>query len=76
MLKLGYERKVTAHACWGKEDRLGTQADVQASWHDSTAHVQRFFPPKVQKQMTVASFDDITDILLMYIGGRDKRKHA
>ena len=27
------------------------------------------FPPKVQKQMTVTSLDDLTDVLLMYIGG-------
>ena len=51
-------------------------ADVQASQHDSTLHAQRFFPPKVQTQMRVTSFDDVTDVLLMYIGGRDKRKHA
>ena len=46
------------------------------SWHDSTAHGQRFLPPKVHKQMTVMSFDDVTDILLTYIGGRYKRKCA
>ena len=27
-------------------DRLGTSVDVQVSQHDSTAHVQRLFPPK------------------------------
>ena len=46
--------------------------DVQAGQHDSTAHAQRFFPLKVQKQMTVMSFDDITDVLLTYIGGRNE----
>ena len=64
------------HAWWGMGNRSGMLVDVQASWHDSTAHVQRFFPPKVQKQMKVMSFDDITDVTLMYIGGRYERKHA
>ena len=29
---------------WG--NRVGMSADVQATWHDSTVHVQRLFPPK------------------------------
>ena len=37
----------------------------KASPLDSTVHAQRFFLPKMQKQMTVMSFDDATDILLM-----------
>ena len=72
--KLGYKRSIVAHAWWAKGNRSGMLADVQASQHNSTAHVQRFFPPKMQKQMTVMSFDDVTDILLMYIGGGYKRK--
>ena len=47
---------------------MGMLADVQVCWHDTTAHVQRLFLPKVLKQMTVMSLDDVTDILLMYIG--------
>ena len=50
--------------------------DVQMSQHNSTAHMQRFFLPRVQKQMTVTSFDDPNDVLLMYIRGRYKRKCA
>ena len=50
--------------------------DVQVSWHNSTADAQGFFLPKVQKQMIVMFFDDITDILLMYIRGGNKRQHA
>ena len=42
----GYKQYVMVHAWWGMGNRSGMQADVQASWHDSTAHVQRFFPPK------------------------------
>ena len=57
------------HAWQGKGDRAGMPADVQVCWHDPTAHVQRFFPLKVQKQTTVMSLDDVTDVLLMYIGG-------
>ena len=76
VLKLGYRRYRMVHVWWGKGDRSGMLADVQASWHDSTVHVQRFFPPKVQKQVIVTLFDDVTDILLMYIGGWNKRKHA
>ena len=75
-LKLGYKRNVMVHAWWGKGDRLGMPADVQVSQHDSTVLVQRFFLPKVQKQMTVMLFDDFTDILLTYIRGRNKRKCA
>ena len=48
--------------------RSGMPADVQACQHNSIVHVQRYFPPKVLKQMTVMSFGDVTDILLMYIG--------
>ena len=44
MQKFGYKRSVVAHAWWGKGNRLGMLADVQASLHDSTVHVQRFFP--------------------------------
>ena len=76
MQKLGYERNVMTSVWQGKGDRSGIPADVQASQHDSTAHAQRFFLPKVQKQMTVMSFDDITDVLLTYIGGRNKWKCA
>ena len=64
------------HTWQGMGSRSGMPADVQACWHDSTVHAQRFFPPKVLKQMTEMSFEDVTDILLIYIGGRDKRKHA
>ena len=70
--KVGYKRYRIVHAWWGKADRLEIPADVQACWHDSTVHAWRFFPPKMQKQMTVTSLDDVTDGLLMYIGGRDK----
>ena len=41
---------------------------MQVNWHDPTAHVQRFFPPKVQKQTTVTLLYDVTDVLLMYGG--------
>ena len=58
----------------GKGDSSGMLADVQASQHDSTVHVQRVFPPKVQKLMIVMSFGDTTNVLLMYIGGRNKRQ--
>ena len=74
VLKLGYERSVVVHAWKGMGNRLGMPADAQASWHDSTVHAQRFFPPKMQKQMTVTSFDDVTDILLMNFGGRYKSR--
>ena len=72
--KLGYERSVAAHAWSVRANGLGILVDVQASQHDSTVHVQRFIPPKMEKQMTVTSFDDVTDIHLRYIGGRYKRK--
>ena len=72
-LKVGYESYVMVCVWQGKGDRLGMLADMQAFWHDSTVHVWRFFPPKVLKQMTVTSLGDVTDVL-MYIGGRDKRK--
>ena len=39
-------------------------ADVQASLLYLTVHAQRFVPTKMQKQMTVTSFDDVTDVLL------------
>ena len=74
--KVGYKRYRTVHAWWGKGDRLAMLADAQACQHNSTVHMQRFFPPKVQKQITVMSLDDVTDGLLTYIGGRDKRKCA
>ena len=64
VLRLGCKRYVVVHAWWGMGNRSGMLADVQGSLLDSTAHVQRFFPPKMQKQMTVMSFDDVTDILL------------
>ena len=64
------------HAWWGMGSRLGMPEDVQACWQHSIVHVQRFFPPKVQKQMAVMSFADVTDILLMYIGGRDREQHT
>ena len=72
----GYKRCITIHAWQGIGNRSGMPVDVQASWHDSTAHVQSFFPHKVQKQMKVTSFDDITDVTLMYIGSRYKSKQA
>ena len=50
--------------------------DAQESLLNSIVHVQRFFPPKMQKQMTVMSFGDATDILLMYFEGGYKSKHA
>ena len=75
VLKLGYERYRKVCVWQGKGDRLGnTSVHAQVSQHDSTGHVQRFFLAKVQKQMIVTSFDDITDILLIYIGGRNKRE--
>ena len=46
-LKVGYKRYKMVCVWQGKRDRSGTLADVQACWHDSTVHVQRFFPPKV-----------------------------
>ena len=73
-LKLGYERNVMTCALWGKGNRTGMLVDVQVSQNDSTVHVWRFFLPKVQKQRTVTSSDDVTDVLLMYIGGRDKKE--
>ena len=76
VLKLGYERYVAVCVWWGMGNRLGILADEQVSLPDSTAHVQRFSPNKMQKQMTVMSFDDITDVLLTYIEGRYKSKHA
>ena len=72
--KLGYNRSVAAGVWWGKGNRTQMLADAQASWHDSTVHLQRFFPPKMQKQTTVKSFDDVTDVLLMYIRGRYKKE--
>ena len=51
-----------------RDNRAGTPTDVQVGQHDPTAHMQRFFLPKVLKQMTVMSFGDVTDILLTYIG--------
>ena len=48
--KLGYERYIAAHAWWGKGKRSGILADAQANPHDSTAHVQRFFPPKCRSR--------------------------
>ena len=40
-------------------------------------HMCKVFPTQsVEADMTVTSIDDVTDVLLMYIGGRDKRKHA
>ena len=71
--KEGYERNIMVCAWWGMGSRLGTLVDVQACWYDSTMHVQRFFPPKVLKQMTVTSLKDVTNVLLMYIGVRYKR---
>ena len=68
-LKVGYERYGMVCAWWDKGDRLGMLADVQACWHDPTVHAQRFFPPNVQKQMTVTSLDDVPDVHLMYTGG-------
>ena len=44
--KFGYERYVAVRAWRGKGNRLGTPAHAQASRHDSTAHVWRFFLPK------------------------------
>ena len=46
-LKVIYERYGMVNVWWSKGDRSGMPADVQVCWHDSTAHVQRFFPPKV-----------------------------
>ena len=40
--KMVYTRYVAVHVWLGKGDMLGMLADVQASGHDSTAHVQRF----------------------------------
>ena len=76
VLKLGYERYIMVPAWRGKGNRLGMLADAQVSWYDSTVHVQRFFPPKVQNQMTVTWFNDVTDVLLMYIRDRYKKKHT
>ena len=45
-------------------NRSGMLADVQVSSLELTEHVQRVFLAKMQKQMTVMSFDDVTDILL------------
>ena len=36
----------------------------------------KVFTPLMQKQTKVMSFDDVTDITLMYIGGRYKNKHV
>ena len=69
MLKLGYKRNVTAHAWWGKGDRSGTLVDAQVSQNDSTAHAQRFFLPKVQKQMIVMSLMSLLCILGVGIKG-------
>ena len=65
--KVGYKRYRMAHVWWGKGDRVETPADVQTCQWDPIAHVQRFFLPKVQNQMTVISLDDFTDVLLMYV---------
>ena len=67
VLKWGYKRNVMVHAWQGEGNRLGIPVDMQASWNDSSVHAQRFFPPKVQKQMTVTLFDDVSDVLLTYI---------
>ena len=47
---------------------MGMRVDVQTCWHDPTAHAQRFFLPKEQKQMTVTSLYDVIDILLVNVG--------
>ena len=73
---MGYERYTAVHAWQGMGNRSVIPADVQVSLPDSTAHVQMFFPPKMQKQMTVTSFDDVTDVLLTFIKGKYKRKLA
>ena len=65
---MGYERYGMAHVWQGKGDMVVMPADVQACQHDPTVHAQRFVLPKVQEQMTVTSFDDVTDVLLCMLG--------
>ena len=50
VLKLGYKRNIMARARQGKGERSGMPVDVQASWHDSTLHVQRSFPQKCKSR--------------------------
>ena len=45
-MKLGYKRYIAVHAWVGKGNRLGMPANVQVSWHNSTAHTQRLSSPK------------------------------
>ena len=49
-LKLGHERYVAVRVWWVMGNRSGMPGDVQASGHDSIAHVQRFFPPKYRSR--------------------------
>ena len=49
----------------------GRCAGKSAQLHCTCAKV---FPTQMQKQTKVASFDDITDIALTYIGSRYKRE--
>ena len=43
--KSGYGIYIAVHAWLVKGNRLRMLADVQLSWGDSTAHVQRLFLP-------------------------------
>ena len=45
-MKLGYKRYVAVCVWLGKGNRSGMPVDAHASWHNSTVHVQRLFPPK------------------------------
>ena len=44
--KLGCGIHIMVHVWLIEGNRLGMLADVQASQHGSTVHVQRLFPPK------------------------------
>ena len=73
-MEIGIQKMHSSLCMAGKRNKSGMLVDVQVSWHNSTAHAWKFFPPKVQKQTTVLSFDDVTDILLKYLGVRYKKE--
>ena len=59
---------------WGQMGgRLGTSADMQASWHESTVHVQRLFPHKQRGRWLWHHYHEATVVLLTYINRRIKK---
>ena len=62
--KLGYGIDEMVHALAVRDSKVGLLTDVQAGWHNSTAHAQGFSTLK-RMQMIVKSLGDIIVILLM-----------